>query len=102
MIDGSEKRNRQLGFELQNSHVCETRSTLSSVYVQLPVCQISAKKTNKSWPLSKLGWTLFIHEPRLDAANRNVGILNLRLRTNGISSFRSIPGRTDNEHVHKG
>ena len=26
MIDGSEKRNRQLGFELQNSHVCEKRS----------------------------------------------------------------------------
>ena len=26
MIDDSEKRNRQLSFELQNSHVCETRS----------------------------------------------------------------------------
>ena len=26
MIDGSEKQNRQLGFELQNSHVCEKRS----------------------------------------------------------------------------
>ena len=26
MIDGSEKRNRQLAFELQNSHVCEERS----------------------------------------------------------------------------
>ena len=26
MIDGSEKRNRQLPFELQNSHVCEKRS----------------------------------------------------------------------------
>ena len=26
MIDSSEKRNRQLGFELQNSHVCEKRS----------------------------------------------------------------------------
>ena len=26
MIDGSEKRNRQLAFELQNSHVCENRS----------------------------------------------------------------------------
>ena len=25
MIDGSEKRNRQLAFELQNSHVCEKR-----------------------------------------------------------------------------
>ena len=26
MIDGSEKRNRQLAFELQNSHVCQKRS----------------------------------------------------------------------------
>jgi len=26
VIDGSEKRNRQLAFELQNSHVCEKRS----------------------------------------------------------------------------
>ena len=26
MVDGSEKRNRQLAFELQNSHVCEKRS----------------------------------------------------------------------------
>ena len=26
MIDGSEKRNRQLGFELKKSHVCEKRS----------------------------------------------------------------------------
>ena len=25
MIDGSEKHNRQLAFELQNSHVCEKR-----------------------------------------------------------------------------
>ena len=28
MIDGSEKRNRQLAFKLQNSHVCEKRSNL--------------------------------------------------------------------------
>ena len=26
MIDGNEKRNRQVAFELQNSHVCEKRS----------------------------------------------------------------------------
>ena len=26
MINGSEKRNRQLAFELQDSHVCEKRS----------------------------------------------------------------------------
>ena len=29
MIDGSEKRNRQLAFELQNLHVCEKRSNMS-------------------------------------------------------------------------
>ena len=28
MIDGSEKRNCQLAFELQNSHVCEQCSNL--------------------------------------------------------------------------
>ena len=28
MIDGSEKRNRQLVFELQNSHVCEKRNNI--------------------------------------------------------------------------
>ena len=28
MIDGNEKRNRQLTFELQNSHVCEKRGKL--------------------------------------------------------------------------
>jgi len=31
MIDGSEKRNRQLAFELQNSHVCEKRSNLRAI-----------------------------------------------------------------------
>ena len=31
IIDGSEKRNRQLAFELQNSHVCEKRSKLQSL-----------------------------------------------------------------------
>ena len=30
MIDGSEKRNRQLAFELQNSHVCEKRSKMTT------------------------------------------------------------------------
>ena len=30
MVDGSEKRNRQLAFELQNSHACEKRSKLLS------------------------------------------------------------------------
>ena len=29
MIDGSEKGNLQLAFELQNSHVCEKRSNFN-------------------------------------------------------------------------
>ena len=33
MIDGSEKCNRQLAFELQNLHVCEKRS--NNCYLQL-------------------------------------------------------------------
>ena len=28
MIDGSEKRNRRVAFELQNSHVCEKLSNV--------------------------------------------------------------------------
>ena len=32
MIDGSEKRKRQLAFELQNSHECEKRSNVRDVY----------------------------------------------------------------------
>ena len=32
MIEGSEKRNRQLVFEFQNSHVCEKRSKLLVYY----------------------------------------------------------------------
>ena len=31
MIDGSEKRNRQLAFKLQNSHVCEKCSNIDIV-----------------------------------------------------------------------
>ena len=33
MIVGSEKRNRQLAFELENSHVCEKRSNTSPLYI---------------------------------------------------------------------
>ena len=32
MIDGSEKRNRQVAFEPQNSHVCEKRSKVFFFY----------------------------------------------------------------------
>ena len=37
MIDGSEKRNRQLAFELQNSHVCEKRSNEGNSRVQTEI-----------------------------------------------------------------
>ena len=35
MIDSSEKRNRQLAFELQNSHVCEKRRKLRLICLQM-------------------------------------------------------------------
>ena len=70
MIDGSEKRNRQLAFELQNLHVCEKRSKLAltdacSVFVEKRCwhCDKKKKKTTvkplykghlgdrRKWPL---------------------------------------------------
>ena len=49
MIDGSEKRKRQLAFELQNSHVCEKRSKDCHAYATLarffPPNKTKAKKT---------------------------------------------------------
>ena len=47
MIDGSEKRNRQLAFELQNSHmhVCEKRSN-KTCDALLVVCFKGASRGN--------------------------------------------------------
>ena len=49
MIDGSEKRNRQLAVELQNSHVCEKSSNSSTlikwmgfVRLQITLSSVSA------------------------------------------------------------
>ena len=47
MIDGSEKRNRQLAFELQNSHVCEKRSNSQSI---LPLRWAVDKTRNMEHP----------------------------------------------------
>ena len=44
MIDGSKKRNRQLAFELQNSHVCEKRSKVRDLVV------IELKLPLSFWP----------------------------------------------------
>ena len=51
MIDGSEKRNRQLAFELPNSHVCEKR--------QIIFLKLIFKSTNR-FPL-RLGNFYFLH-----------------------------------------
>ena len=51
MIDGSEKRNRQLAFELPNSHVCEKR--------QIIFLKLIFKSTNR-FPL-RLGNFHFLH-----------------------------------------
>ena len=43
MIGGSEKRNRQLAFELQNLHVCEKRSKVQKAGV---LCKSPHKRTS--------------------------------------------------------
>ena len=43
MIDGSEKRNRQLAFDLQSSHVCEKRSK------QLSLINMQGRLLNLNW-----------------------------------------------------
>ena len=54
MIDGSKKRNRQLAFELQNSHVCEKRSNhefkqcVQGNNLQTNYCCIHAKVETQS------------------------------------------------------
>ena len=40
MIDGSEKRNRLLAFELQNSHVCEKRSNNKNKNAECVECEV--------------------------------------------------------------
>ena len=52
MIDGGEKRNRQLAFELQNLHVCEKRSKLAltdacNVFVEKRCWHCDKKKKKK-------------------------------------------------------
>ena len=53
MIDGGEKRNRQLAFELQNLHVCEKRSKLAltdacNVFVEKRCWHCDKKKKKKT------------------------------------------------------
>ena len=52
MIDGSEKCNRQLAFELQNSHVCEKRSK------PLPSSKHMKRFDSVKSDMSNLGWLL--------------------------------------------
>ena len=57
MIDGSEKRNRQLAFELQNLHVCEKRSKLAltdacNVFVEKRCWHCDKKKKKKKLQLN--------------------------------------------------
>ena len=57
MIDGSEKRDRQLAFERQNSHVCEKRSKLALRECQLKISHflvLFKSDTGNIWPQMKL------------------------------------------------
>ena len=59
MIDGSEKRNRQLAFELQNSHVCEKRGNVV----------LSSTKLRIKSPKSDLSFNCRILVPRATRLN---------------------------------
>ena len=58
MIDGSEKRNRQLAFERPNSHVCEKRSN-DNFDILIYSYNLASKNFPKpkeliaKWPLNK-------------------------------------------------
>ena len=56
MINSSEKRNRQLAFELQNSHVCEKRSND-------PFGGSLGPSSGKSFYFPKAGQTMEIQYP---------------------------------------
>ena len=51
MIDSSEKRNLQLAFELQNSHVCEKRSKQKPFMDRsiVIIARLSTKKISTAW-----------------------------------------------------
>ena len=53
LIDGSEKRNHQLAFELQNSHVCE-----KAVLKPLPSSKHMKRFDSVKSDMSNLGWLL--------------------------------------------
>ena len=53
MIDGGEKRNRQLAFELQNSHVCEKRSKMTLKRRPVEVSRRRGKGSKKEGGLAR-------------------------------------------------
>ena len=69
MIDGSEKRNRQLAFELQNSHVCEKRSNIKTIFLRTNLVEENVKGhniktifllTNLVWVNCVSGWSFLL------------------------------------------
>ena len=58
MIDGSEKRNRQLAFELQNSHVCEKRSNavIERFSYDLEMKAREQNRNNKRTEIKRFDW----------------------------------------------
>ena len=76
MIDCSEKRNRQLAFELQNSHVCEKRSIKLPLHNRRRVGDSSKISLDSGWfcsfysetfqPHSSSSYTFFLGRQMLN------------------------------------
>ena len=93
MIDGSEKRNRQLVFELQNSHVCEKRSNTTAVAIFPNVClwrrSLCSDLTLKnSLDPEKLYRATFICQDGLCCCN--VALISFRLFRKNLGNLRDV------------
>ena len=54
MIDGSEKPNRQLGFELQSSHVIENRNKVGLTCIAIECYENDWEVADEPWPYTEM------------------------------------------------
>ena len=82
MIAGSKNRDRQLAFELQNSHVCEKRSNHT-----LKQTTLKCKKYNKDAIFKVMG--MFV-DKNLNVTTKNIFLFSLCGEKEGKRRFRCL------------